>query len=148
MQRVAVRNLLLDYVLSYKFAATVRIEAAVTENGKYVPSESGVEPLGVDYIRLDQQRVYRFAVEPSNLVLVVVGIEPVLKEAVVFELGQSGVVDTTPFSDAYLLVFNSDAHEDPDDCEMTDWVVTVADGKGRTVVSTQRYDASRYKPLD
>ncbi len=148
MQRVAVRNLLLDYALGHRFAATVRAEAIVTINGKYTPSETGVQQLGVDYIRLDQRRQYRFAVEPSNLVMLVVGIDPILKEAVVFELAQTGVVDTTPFSDAYLLVLNTDAHEDPDDCVMTDWTLIVGDGKGQTVAPIRRYDASRYKSLD
>jgi hypothetical protein len=60
--------------------------------------------------------------------LYVVGINQPTGQAQLFDLGQSGTVDTTVFTNAYVLIQNSDLSDDPDTCTVTDWILSVSDG--------------------
>jgi hypothetical protein len=128
MIRFAVRNLLLDFALSYKFEDRVRIEADINRFGEIVPRQSGVEQLGVDYLLIRKLQSYTFSINQPNLRLYVVGINQPTGQAQLFDLGQSGTVDTTVFTNAYVLIQNSDLSDDPDTCTVTDWILSVSDG--------------------
>jgi hypothetical protein len=130
MQTFAIRNLLLDYLLAAKFPQTVRLEASVNGVGELGPERDGVQELGVDYVSIRFRGVYTFRIEQPNLNLVVVGVDEPLGTAQIFPLGQAGTVDTSPFTHAYLLILNTDSHDDPATCQFTDWVLQVENGAG------------------
>jgi hypothetical protein len=132
MQRFAIRNLLLDYALRDEFTAQVRVEAIINGVGILYPQQTGVQELGVDYVRVAKPGVYTLNLNLPNLALVVVGIDWEAGTARLFELGGQGTVDTTPFSDAYVLVLNTAIHDDPAHCTWAGWTLTIADGTGQT----------------
>ena len=146
--RFAVRNLLLDYELSDQFGGEVRVEANVNRIGEVVPRQSGVEPLGVDYLLITKRQPYTFAIDQPNLHLYVIGIDQRTNQANVFDLGQGGTVDTTPFTNAYVIIQNTDTHDDPEACTNADWRLTVTDGAGAPQVGSmgEVFDASRFVP--
>lgn len=128
VKRFAIRNLLLDYELADRFYARVHVESNVNGVGEVAPRQSGVQELAVDYLFITRLGQYTFSIDQPNLELIVVGIDQQNDEARVFEIGQEGTVDTTPFSRAYVIVLNTDTFEDPDNCTATDWTLTVEDG--------------------
>jgi hypothetical protein len=149
IERMAVRNLLLDYdpVLAERFPERVRLEGIITSPGTYTPDRDGVQELGVDYLWLRTSGVYDISVDQPNLNLLVVGVNQSTGEAMVYELGQSGTVDTTPYTHTYVLVLNTDTHTDPGACTFTDWNLTVSDGTGTPVTPwDDAFDAANFIP--
>ncbi len=128
MTHFAIRNLLRHYDMAGRFPSTVYVEGEVYGPGQVTPRRSGVEQLGVDYVRIASMGVYTFSINQPTLTLTVVGIDRETQRASVFALGQRGTVDTRPFDYAYVIILNTRTHTDVDNCSMTDWVLTVSDG--------------------
>ena len=148
VQRFAVRNLLRDYDLGYRFPELVVVEANINGVGDVVPRRTGVQELGVDYLLITERDVYTFSIDQPNLSLAVVGIDQPRDEARVFELGQQGTVDTAAFTNAYVLILNTNVHEDPESCTMTDWTLRVTDGRGEPLITPihEIFDAAEFIP--
>ena len=148
MQRLAVRNLLLDYDLAASFPGRVRVESVVNGFGQFGPSRSGVQELGVDYVLVTKPLVYTFAVEPPTLTLTLVGVDLAASAAYVFDLGGRGTVDTTPFDFTYLIILNTGVHRDTGSCTMTDWALTVSDGSAESPSQPEGkiWDAAHFVP--
>jgi hypothetical protein len=148
LQRYAVRNLLRSYVLSESFPQTVYVKAVVNGTGTITSNDIGVQEMSVDYVLIRHRGNYTFSINRDNLGLVVVGIDRGTNQAQIFELGQSGTVDTSAFSNAYVIVLNNDQHNDIDACTATDWELTVSDGAGasQTLANSEVFDASNFVP--
>jgi hypothetical protein len=131
MQRFAVRNLLLDYALRDEFTAQVRVEATINGIGTVYPQQTGVQELGVDYVHVAKPGLYTLSLNLPNLALVVVGIDQETGTARLFELGEQGTVDTTPFSETYVLVLNTAMHDTPVRCTWAGWSLMVTNGAGQ-----------------
>ncbi|MCB9449999.1 MAG: hypothetical protein H6672_01080 [Anaerolineaceae bacterium] len=146
--RYAIRNLLMDYNLAGKFRGRVRLEGKINSFGVTTPRYSGVEELGADYLQINVPGTYTFTIDQPNLKLVAVGINQASGSAQAFDLGMSGTVDTTSFSSAYLIIFNTNQHSDPDNCTMTNWTLTVANGKGQPTAAPmpEVFNASHFVP--
>ncbi len=142
--RYGVRALLLDYELSDLFDAEVDIEARINDTGRTITRGTGVQELGLNYLEIELRGVHTYAVDADNLALYLVGISG--DEAVLFELGQGGTVDTGDFDHAYLIVLNTDQHSDTDDCTATEWVITVSDGSRGDALDplNETWDARRF----
>jgi len=143
IQRFAIRNLLRDYALAENFNARVRVESLVDGPGEVRPRQSGVQPLGVDYVLVTQPGIYTFEIYPPSLKLVAVGVTPKIAEAHVYTLGQGATLNTMPYPYTYLLVLNTGTFEDSDSCPTADWRLSVRDGRGQTLVG----DAKRWPAL-
>ena len=63
-------------------------------------------------------------------------------------MGQSGTVDTSQFTDAYVLILNSEQHNSPEGCSFTHWSLQVADGTGTTpaIADSTVWNASNFEP--
>lgn len=146
--RYAIRNLLLDYELSSQFSDRVRVEANINGVGAVVPRQDGVQELGVEYLLITDLRPYTFQIDQPNLSLYVVGIDQPSGTAQVFELGQGGAVDTSIFTHAYVIVFNTDLHDSPAFCTETTWTLTVGDGTGATFAQPlgENFSAAQFIP--
>jgi uncharacterized protein DUF6055 len=147
--RYSVRNLLIDYPFADAFPETVYVEATINGTGSVIPRNSGVQEMSADFLLIRRKGLYTFSINKSNLSLVVVGIDRSSGEAQIFELGQSGTVDTTKFDNAYLIILNTDQHDDPDSCRETDWELSVRDGgagDNLTEANPERFDASNFIP--
>lgn len=148
IQRYAIRNLLQDYALAADFPARVRVESLVSGPGEVMPRQSGIEQLGVDYVLVTQPGTYTFEIEKPNLTMTAVGVNTKTYEANVFEMGKRGTLDTTPYQYTYLILMNVDRHADPDACTVTDWTLTVRDGRDDPLlaVDPKRWPALNFVP--
>jgi hypothetical protein len=146
--RMAVRNLLLDYELGGKFFDLVRVEANVNGVGTVTPRQDGVQELGVDYLLITAPGVYTFQIDQPGLRLAVVGVDQASGQANVFDLGNGGTVDTTAFTNAYVLIENTALHSDPAACSFTNWNLTVSDGAGQPTAAPmgEPFDATGFIP--
>lgn len=147
MKRLAVRNLLQDYALHHVLVGTVRVEATVTVAGEYIPEDTGVQPMGVDYVRVTAPPgVYTFEVSGGPFELFLVGIDSATNTARVFSLRAGGNVDTTPFTHTYIIILNTDQPIEPFDCQYADWRLAVYDARGSATNSPDYdvWDSSRF----
>lgn len=143
--RMAIRNLLRDYELAPFFPAQVFVEGVVEGVGKVYPRRDGVEQLGVDYVYIATPGFYDFEINQPRLQMILVGIDRTTQRASVFELGAKGSVDTTPFSDAYLLILNPQQHNSPYSCTTANWILAVREGITAVVASDEVWDARNYR---
>ena len=120
----------MDYDLADRFDSRVRVEANVNSVGQVRPRQTGVQELGVDYVLVARPGVYTFSLDQPDLTLTLVGVDQPHHSAAIFDLGQSGTVDTRPYSYAYLIVLNTRTFSDSSQCTYTDWVLDVQDGTG------------------
>ena len=133
LRNYAVRLLLMDNDYGNLINDAVRVEARIEGIGTYTPSRNGVEELGADYILIRRRGNYTFSVNDNNLSLVVVGIDARTQAVNVFDIGQSGTVDTTKYTNAYVIVLNNAQHTDSLNCQDTQWTISVTEPEGRTV---------------
>jgi hypothetical protein len=148
LRRYAVRNLLRSYDLGASLPETVTVQGVISAVGTIAPDSVGIEQMGADYVLIRRRGNYSFSINASNLSLVVVGIDRGTNQAQVFDLGQSGTVDTSAFSNAYVIVLNNDQHSDEDDCAATRWELSVSDGTGatQTPANGEVFDARYFAP--
>ena len=134
MMRLGVRNLLNDYALAGRIRDRVRLEGTFGGVGTFTPRRDGVEQLGMDFVRFEGFGSFTFDINQPNLTMYLVGVDGGLGNATVFDLGQRGTVDTTVFTDVYVMILNTDLHDDPDRCRMTDWSLQVSQNTGESLV--------------
>lgn len=147
MKRYAIRNLLLDYELAHLFGAQVAIAGRINGEGRVISRGTGVQELGVNYLRVMLKGDFSFSVQEENITLYFVGIRG--DEADIFALGRSGTVDTRPYSDAYLIMLNTTEHPDANDCTATRWTVDVKPSTTGFVNRLMVWDATRFvKPAE
>lgn len=133
MRNYAVRLLLMDNDFGGIINDRVRVESRIEGAGSYRPNLNGVEELGADYVLIRRRGNYTFNIDDSNLSLLVVGIDVRTQTVDVFDIGQSGTVDTTPYSNAYVIVLNNIQHMDPNNCQNTQWTLTVTEPTERDI---------------
>lgn len=148
LRRFSVRNLLIEYPFADVFPQTVRIEAQVNGTGDVRPSYDGVQEMSADFVLIRRKGIYTFSINQTNLELVVVGVNRSTDSAQIFELGQAGTVDTTQFDNSYVIIINTDQHTDPNDCNETQWVLSVEDGTDESLAQAngEKFDASNFMP--
>ncbi len=146
VQRYGVRNLLRAYPLASRFVGGVRVEALVERAGAVQPRQSGVEQLGVDYVLFRRPGVYAVEVDQPNLDMTLIGVNSKNGFAEVFSLGKQGVIDTTPYQYTYLMLLNTDQHQDGSNCVMTNWVLHVQDAQNQPVTTGEAkiWDATHF----
>lgn len=126
--RVGIRNLLRDFELERHFPVRVYVERQIVGPGEYGPRRDGVQPLSVDYLTLSTPGRYEIGVNDDTLALYLIGI--VDEAASVTQLGRGGVVDTSAFQHAHLMIVNTERHDSVNFCESRDWRVTVRESDG------------------
>lgn len=148
IERMAVRNLLLDYAQAGAFRSRVRLEGWLEGVGKVDPRRDGVKEMGVAYIEVSQPGAYTLTTNNDNLRLIVVGVESAAGTARVHRLGTGGTVDTRPYDHAYVIVMNTRQHTNSDNCAPIVWSLNVADGSGSPPAppDTEVWDASQFLP--
>ena len=147
IERMAIRNLLLDYALAKRFNHTVTIEAEVVGTGTVRPNSNGVQELGVDYVEISREGVYNFElVRSPDIALFVVGIDETTNVGTVYDLGQAGTVDTTLYDRAYIIVLNTIAHTNSNDCQFSTWSIRVSDGADNAITQAdnEAWDATQF----
>jgi hypothetical protein len=138
VERMAIRNLLLDYELARSFGAQVKIEARASGAGRVVPRDGGVQQLGVDYVALATGALYELRLEgPPNLRMTFVGLDRARGLAHSYDLGQEATLDTRPYELGYLLVRNTARHLNTDLCVYTPWAIDISPGMGAPTVQPQ-----------
>jgi hypothetical protein len=138
----ATRNLLLDYELSDLFYSTVAIAGRVNGEGRVISRGTGVQELGVNYLRVVTKGTYTFSVVEPNLALYYVGING--DQAQRFALGQSGSVDTSAFSEGYLIILNTTQHSTGEDCTATRWTLDVKPASVPPANAESTWSAERF----
>lgn len=136
IERMAIRNLLRDYALGAAFTETVNIEASINGVGAIFPERNGVQALAVDYVQVNVLDTYTFDLSTdAALTLRVVGVDMTTETARVYEVGQRGTVDLTPYTNAFVLILNTTLHDDPADCMYAEWVLQVSEVATETLLS-------------
>ncbi|MEO0594653.1 MAG: hypothetical protein AAF126_00935 [Chloroflexota bacterium] len=135
VERMAIRNLIMDYDLAKSFDSTVRIESIIDGTGLVTSERNGVQQLSVDYLLVEEPDVYTFDLVngADTLELYAIGIDYDDFSARVYELGAGGTIDTKIHDVVYLMVLNPQQHADSSLCEYTDWMIQVSDGTGETL---------------
>jgi hypothetical protein len=148
LRRYAVRNLLRATTLGDSLPETVVVEGVISDPEVIQPRRNGVQEMSVDYVLIRRRGNYTFSIDNRDLSLVVVGVDKGTGQAQVFDLGQSGTVDTTEFSNAYVIILNNLQHSDINDCSYSDWELTVTDGSrdSQTPANGEVFDAQNFVP--
>lgn len=148
VERMAVRNLLLSYRNGDLFLEPVRVESHVNGIGQVTPRVDGVAQLGVDYVLVRQPGWYQLTINQPNLRLYMVGIDN-NKRGYLYDVGQQGVVDTRPYAYAYVMILNMDMHLTHEECYLTSWSLSVADGTGLTPLNhtNETWNAANFVPI-
>ncbi len=147
LRRYAVRVLLRDFEWGADLPGTVDVEETISGPGTYDSGSDGVEDLSMDYLLIRRRGVYTFEVDDNDLELLVVGINR-NSDVEVFEIGQGGTVDTDDFDNAYLIVLNTNQHDDSDDCDELSWEIEVTDGEGERLESSndESFNLDNFEP--
>lgn len=150
LARYRVQNLVRDYDLAPLFGATVWLEGRIDGAGSYSPAGSGVQELGANYFRLNVEpgpyAVSLNRADAAELQLWGVGIRGA--EADAFEIGRSGIVDTTGYNDYYLMVFHTGYDDDITSCVYEMYTLDIKpDAAGKAPAVTQTWDAAHFEPL-
>ena len=148
LARYAVRNILRAYPLGDEFPSAVIVEGSINGIGTYTPRFTGLQELSADYLFIRRKGVYTFSIDDPDLSLMIIGIKGNQDTAQVFDLGQRGTVDVTPFSHAYVAILNNAEHDNPDACSFRDWSLQVDDGTGQATVApiSETFDAQFFAP--
>lgn len=147
--RTGVRNLLKDYALGKVFDTEVSVEAIANGVGFISPRRDGVQQLSVDYVELRARGRYTFQlVDDTNLEMYLVGINRNDDTARLYELGSNGTVDTREYNYSYLIVLNTEQHDNSETCEERDWNIQVFSGMEDplTAPTDEIWNASQFVP--
>ena len=142
------RNLMRDYALTPMFdEARVWLEAIIDEpSNNWTVSGEGIQELGANYFQLAlPPNVYHISISNRRLELWVIGIKG--KEAAAIPLNQGGNVDLRRYRQHYLMVYNPD-YGSIDECEYSDYTLTVRAGTGEAVAPLKALDASQFRELE
>lgn len=150
LRRFAIRNLLFDYALGDEFPTTVDVEEVIEDYETYDSGRDGIEELAVQYLFIRESDTYTFELDNDDLTMVVVGINPDDEEVDIYEIGTEGTVDTDPYDYAYIIVMNTQEHDDPDDCREEDWELEVRDGSDEELAEPngESFNVENFDPAD
>jgi hypothetical protein len=147
--RYRLRDLVRDYTLAERFGVTVWLENTVTAPGTFTYTGQGVQELGANYFALDlEPGAYgvKLASDGGRLDLWMVGVRG--DQADAFALESGGTFDLTPYSTAYLMVFNPLYDDDVSECRYADYDVQLsAVDSADMPAPTLQLDAVFYEPL-
>ena len=147
VERMAVRHLLRDYTMSYRFEDQVTIDSAIEAIGAHRSAGPGVQELAVNFVRIDLDGRYTYTIDQPDLSLYAIGINSERSEARVFDLGQSGTLDNRAFSDTYLIVLNTLEHSSPAVCRHLSWTIFVDEGGSNLIPPLPEvWDARNFRP--
>ncbi|MGB7338670.1 MAG: MXAN_6640 family putative metalloprotease [Phototrophicaceae bacterium] len=150
LRRYAIRNLLLDYTLGTEFPTTVDVEEVIEDFETYDSGRDGVEEMAVQYLSIRDNDVYTFELDNDDLTMVVVGVNPDDNDVDIYEIGQEGTIDTTDYDYTYIIVMNTQQHDESDDCNEEDWEIEVSDGSDDDLSepNDESFDVSNFDPAD
>ncbi|MGB1285750.1 MAG: hypothetical protein ACPG7F_04375, partial [Aggregatilineales bacterium] len=125
--RMNVRHILRDYPspIIEDFPRHVFVETTATGTGDFSPSRNGVQQLAADIVRFEGQGVYMFDVNRSVLDIYVLGVDSSTATAQLYHPGKEGIVDTRGFTDAYVVIVNTEEHPHGEACDYLSWRLTV-----------------------
>ena len=142
------KNLARDYTLAPLFEATVWQEATVDGVGRYTFTGEGIQELGANYFRFAPPPGAYYAGlvnDDGSLELWAIGINGTDVEAI--SLGRGGVFDTSPYTSAYLMVFNPIYDDDMTDCVYRDYQIDVQQSKSPAAGIVYRFPSIHYETL-
>lgn len=150
LRRYAIRNLLLDYTLGEEFPTTVDVEEAIEDFETYDSGRDGVQEMSVQYLSIRDNDVYTFELDNDDLSMVVVGVNPDDNDVDIYEIGTEGTIDTTEYDYTYIIVMNTQLHDESDDCDEEDWEIDVSDGSDDDLSepNDESFDVSNFDPAD
>ena len=150
LRRFAIRNLLLDYELGDEFEDTVDVEEFIEDFDTYDSGRDGIEEMAVQYLLIRDSDEYTFELDNDDLTMVVVGINPDDDEVDIYDIGTEGTVDTDPYDYTYIIIMNTNQHDDPDDCSEEDWELEVSNGSRDDFAEPngEEFDVSNFDPAD
>jgi hypothetical protein len=144
--RYHIQNLLRGYELAPLFEGRDRVwlGGIIHDEGIWKAGGDGVQELGVHYNLIDlKDGVYHFSLErsPYHLWLYAIGIDTENNTADVYNLGYSGSVDVSGYDEFVLMIFNTDYHDELDNCNYTLYAVSIEAGSAPVNYSM---DATNY----
>ncbi|MEM9954374.1 MAG: hypothetical protein AAF846_22385 [Chloroflexota bacterium] len=150
LRRYAIRNLLLDYTLADEFLTTVDIEEVVDDFDTYDNGRDGVEEMAVQYVFIRDEDIYTFELDNDDLKMIVVGLNPDDDEVDIYDIGTEGTIDTTEYDYTYIIVMNTDLHDNSSDCDEEEWELEVRDGSDDRLdtPTDETFDVSNFVPAD
>lgn len=150
LRRFAIRNLLLDYELGDEFEDTVDVEEFIEDFDTYDSGRDGIEEMAVQYLLIRDSDEYTFELDNDDLTMVVVGINPDDDEVDIYDIGTEGTVDTEPYDYTYIIIMNTNQHDDPGDCNEEDWELEVSNGSRDDFAEPngEEFDVSNFDPAD
>ncbi|MCS6836678.1 MAG: DUF6055 domain-containing protein [Anaerolineae bacterium] len=148
VERMAIRNLLLDYELAHSFGGQVKVEVRASVPGRTTSRDEGVQQLAVDYVALETGALLDIRLEgPPNLRMTFVGLDRGRGLAYSYDLGQAAVLDTRLYDLGYILVRNTARHLDTSGCAYTPWAIDISPGTGTPTAQPQEtWSASKFIP--
>lgn len=155
LPQAVARYRLQNVARDYKFAtfldddAILWLEDNINRDGRYAPTSDGVQELGANYYAIDMSGSVDVSLVGDNgrLELWVLGVHGT-EDAEAFRLGRTGTVDTTGYDHTYLMVFNPDYNDSPDDCSYVNYTLRVASGTGTMPTSPDlTFNARYFLPL-
>ena len=147
MARYYAQNLVRDYPYVERFNATVWRENVIDNPGSWTFTGQGIQELAANYydVRLDGTFGMALTGAGRSMQLWAIGIRG--DEADVFELGSSGVFDTTGYDHYYLMVFNPMYDEDVEECAYYDYSIEIKPVTGAARPAVRTINASQFEPI-
>jgi hypothetical protein len=140
------RNLVIDYELGALFPRPVWLENTIDEFGDWSAEGNGIQEMGANYFTLDLNGEVNLELNGSNtLELWVVGINGDVAEA--FQLGESGTVDLSAYSDSYAMVVSTEQPDDLGSCSFLDYSISVSGGGTPITTPTLMLNAENHQRL-
>ncbi|GLK53912.1 pre-peptidase C-terminal domain-containing protein [Maricaulis virginensis] len=142
IQRWRAQNYARAYDLAPLFSGSVAVRHTLDEPGRWM-SKGGLEELGADYLVVDLDGRFQVSLEGEDG-LELIGLGRRGDEVVAIALGQTGVFDTSGFSDAALMVFNSTLPAEPGTCNGVGYSIEIEASTGRMAAPAYRFDAPHF----
>lgn len=150
MRRYHIRNLLNDSMLPDRLLTPTAIEGIFASTNLTITPKTGVQELGADFVNVTGVGTFRFSINDRlPLQLFFIGLDRYSGRVTTGALGAGGVVNITPYTDAYIMVFNPQIHADPARCTHTNWQLFIESARGdeeaRLQDQTALYDLKNFR---
>jgi hypothetical protein len=144
IQRWRAQNYALAYDLAPLFDTTVRLHHTLSDVGVWT-SKGGLEQLGANYIALDLDGQYGFAISSeADVEMLALGLRNGEIQAI--SLGREGSLDTGDFESVALMVFNRTMPDAPGECSGVGYTIEVSSSTNPVTNGSYRFDASNFTP--
>ncbi|MEO1289529.1 MAG: hypothetical protein AAFV93_17330, partial [Chloroflexota bacterium] len=102
------------------------------------------------YVFIRDEDIYTFELDNDDLKMIVVGLNPDDDEVDVYDIGTEGTIDTTEYDYTYIIVMNTDLHDNSSDCDEEEWELEVRDGSDDRLdtPTDETFDVSNFVPAD